>query len=173
MIYVNITVINNLIVVWNGFKRKPTSWIHFASLWLWMISCCLKLKHVSKYVISSERFNLNVITKTRLVWRNKLLKLNRLQGVSFSLPFSSFRDSICLCSGEACGALRAALLTEDILPLEMTYTLQKSGAPFNMLLGVLVLNLHLVEQRWVCINHNIHAYILDCSCTVHYCWKSE
>jgi len=54
---------------------------------------------------------------------------------------------MCLSNGEACGAVRAALRTEEILPLEITYTVQKSGAPFNMLLGVLDLNLHLVEER--------------------------
>lgn len=48
-----------------------------------------------------------------------------------------------LSRGEVWGAGREAFRTEEILPLEMTYTVQKSGAPLDMPLGVVDdLNLH-------------------------------
>lgn len=44
--------------------------------------------------------------------------------------------------GEEIGAVRDAAWVEEIFPLEMTYTVQKSGTPFDTLPGIsLTLNL--------------------------------
>jgi len=46
-------------------------------------------------------------------------------------------------SGETAGACRTACRTDVTLPpLETTYTVQKSGAAFEMLLQISALNLH-------------------------------
>lgn len=51
-------------------------------------------------------------------------------------------------SGDLYGAAREEFRCEEIFPLEMAYTVQKSGAPFETLLAILDdLNLH---QKMYC-----------------------
>lgn len=45
-------------------------------------------------------------------------------------------ESIWSRSGEETGAVREAARVEEIFPLEMTYTVQKSGTPFDTLEGM-------------------------------------
>ena len=67
----------------------------------------------------------------------------RMDGKSEDLTVLAFSFSILSSSGEVQGAGREALRTEETFPLEITYTEQKSGTPFDTLLGMFdVLNLH-------------------------------
>lgn len=79
--------------------------------------------------------------------KNKPLKLNLCRGViaPFAIGLEIFRKWSC--RGEVKGVERDAFLTDDTFPFEMTYTLQKSGAPFDTLLPMLdVLNLFQTSQ---------------------------
>ena len=49
--------------------------------------------------------------------------------------------------GGGLGTGTVADLTDEILPLEITYTLQNSGAPFERLVGTSVL-LNVLSQRY-------------------------
>ena len=74
--------------------------------------------------------------------KNKPLRRNLCRGVI--APCTIGLDNFCKwsCRGEKEGAERDAFLTDDTFPFEMTYTVQKSGAPFDTLPPTLdVLNL--------------------------------
>lgn len=72
-------------------------------------------------------------------------------GVSDTLEaFCLSRISMWEISGELYGAGREALRCEESFPLEMTYTVQKSGAPFETLLDILDdLNLHISDRTYI------------------------
>lgn len=91
-----------------------------------------------EYFSSKISFQESIITERYKPFKYILLCL----GVSGGLKLCLFNESIWLTIGELYGAAREAFRTEEIFPLEMTYTVQKSGAPFDTLLGILdVLNL--------------------------------
>lgn len=69
--------------------------------------------------------------------KSKPLELNLCRGVID--PFTIGLDIFCRWSsrGELKGADRDAFFTDETFPFEMTYTVQKSGAPFDTLLPML------------------------------------
>lgn len=79
-----------------------------------------------------------------MIEKYKPLTASLRLGASIGLKISLlFMFCIWFCSGEEYGAGREEFFTEEIFPLEMTKTVQKSGAAFDTLPGTLdALNLH-------------------------------
>lgn len=80
-----------------------------------------------------------------LSMKNKPLKLNLCRGVADA--FTIGLDNFCIWSsrGELKGADREAFFTDETFPFDITYTVQKSGAPFDTLLPVLD-DLNLIQK---------------------------